>query len=42
MIEFAEILPLYFIALAVTLPAIALRVWRRDRILTLGLLRNGK
>jgi len=41
MITLAELVPLYLIALAVTLPAIAVRVWRRDRILTMGL-RNGR
>jgi hypothetical protein len=37
MITFAELVPLYLTALAVTLPVIALKTWRRPRILTLNL-----
>jgi hypothetical protein len=37
MITLAELVPLYLTALAVTLPLIAFRTWRRGRILTLDL-----
>jgi hypothetical protein len=37
MITLAELIPLYLTALAITLPMIALRTWRRGRILTLDL-----
>jgi len=41
MITFAELVPLYLTALALTLPMIAWRTWRRPRILRLDL-RNGR
>ena len=37
MITFAELVPLYLTALAIALPLIALRTWRRSRIITLAL-----
>jgi hypothetical protein len=37
MITFAELVPLYLTALAVTLPLITFRTWRRERVLTLNL-----
>ena len=41
MITFAELVPLYLTALAMMLPVIVLKTWRRPRILTLNL-RNGR
>lgn len=40
-IDFAELAQLYLIALSVAVPLIAVRVWRRQPILRLNLLRNG-
>lgn len=40
MITFAELVPLYLTALALMLPVIAFRTWRRGRLLTLDLRRE--
>jgi hypothetical protein len=40
MITFAELVPLYLTALAVMVPILVLRTWRRERLLTLDLRRE--
>ena len=40
MITFAELVPLYLIALAIMLPVIALKTWRRPKLCTLNLRRD--